>query len=135
MVTKLGNPVQSYASARRIFLICPASSRKVTLVGLSATLYTKMHSPGERNVLWKVIGLSVAAEGVETGAQADALIALGCVRQQGHLYAPALSADAFETFLVERLAEGYAVHDVLAPAWDAIAQTWDAGETDEGSGS
>ena len=48
------------------------------------------------------IGLSVTADGVETGAQADALIALGCVRQQGHLYARALPAEAFETYLVER---------------------------------
>ena len=38
--------------------------------------------------LTREIGLEVTADGVETGAQADALIALGCVRQQGHLYAP-----------------------------------------------
>ena len=54
------------------------------------------------------IGLSVTAEGVETGAQADALIALGCIRQQGHLYAPALSAAQFESFLLDRQAAGYA---------------------------
>ena len=35
--------------------------------------------------LTREIGLEVTADGVETGAQADALIALGCVRQQGHL--------------------------------------------------
>ena len=57
--------------------------------------------------LVREIGLSVTAEGVETGAQADALIALGCVRQQGHLYAPALPAQKFETFLVERQAAGW----------------------------
>lgn len=70
------------------------------------------------------IGLSVTAEGVETGAQSDALIALGCVRHQGHLYAPALASDAFETFLVERMAEGYAARDTAAQSWDAIAQAW-----------
>lgn len=58
--------------------------------------------------LVREIGLTVTAEGVETGAQADALIALGCVRQQGHLYAPALPATAFESFLLERMAERYA---------------------------
>ena len=46
--------------------------------------------------LTREIGLEVTADGVETGAQADALIALGCVRQQGHLYAPALPEEAFE---------------------------------------
>jgi EAL domain-containing protein (putative c-di-GMP-specific phosphodiesterase class I) len=54
------------------------------------------------------IGLAVTAEGVETGAQADSLIALGCIRHQGHLYARAMSAEQFETYLVERQAEGYA---------------------------
>lgn len=54
------------------------------------------------------IGLSVTAEGVETGAQADALIALGCVRQQGHHYAKAMPAEQFEAYLVARQAEGYA---------------------------
>lgn len=53
------------------------------------------------------IGLSVTAEGVESGAQADALIALGCIRQQGHLYSRALSAERFEAYLLERQAEGY----------------------------
>ena len=64
------------------------------------------------------IGLAVTAEGVETGAQADALIALGCVRQQGHLYARALPAAEFESFLVERLAEGYVSLDAQRGGWD-----------------
>jgi diguanylate cyclase (GGDEF)-like protein len=54
------------------------------------------------------IGLGVSAEGVETGAQSDALIALGCVRQQGHLYAPALPAHLFESFLLQQQAASYA---------------------------
>ncbi|MFM2076895.1 MAG: hypothetical protein RJA49_785, partial [Actinomycetota bacterium] len=57
--------------------------------------------------LVREIGLAVTADGVETGAQADALIALGCVRQQGHLYAPALPAGDFEDFLLARMAERY----------------------------
>lgn len=51
--------------------------------------------------------LVVTADGVETGPQADALIALGCVRQQGHLYAPALPFPEFENFLTQRMAESY----------------------------
>lgn len=58
--------------------------------------------------LVREIGFAVTADGVETGAQADALIALGCVRQQGHLYAPALPAGEFEDYLLARMAERYA---------------------------
>ena len=52
------------------------------------------------------IGLMVSAQGVETGAQADILLALGCVRQQGHLYAPALPPDVFERFMTDRQVVG-----------------------------
>ena len=62
------------------------------------------------------IGLAVTADGVETGAQADALIALGCVRQQGHLYAPALPAGEFEDFLLARMAERY-LQTAGLPTW------------------
>lgn len=48
------------------------------------------------------LGLSITADGVETPTQADALLALGCKRQQGHLYAPALPPAAFERFLLDR---------------------------------
>jgi len=58
--------------------------------------------------LVREIGFAVTADGVETGAQADALIALGCVHQQGHLYAPALPAGEFEDYLLARMAERYA---------------------------
>lgn len=57
--------------------------------------------------LVRELRLAVTADGVETAPQADALIALGCVRQQGHLYAPALPVLAFEDFLVQRMAESY----------------------------
>ena len=63
------------------------------------------------------IGMAVTAEGVETGAQADALIALGCIRQQGHLYARAMSAERFETYRVERQAEGYATSQRQIRDW------------------
>ncbi len=68
--------------------------------------------------LVREIGLAVTADGVETGAQADALIALGCVRHQGHLYAPALPAGQFEDYLVARMAERYALHASPQPTWE-----------------
>ena len=68
--------------------------------------------------LVREVGLVVTAEGVETGAQADALIALGCVRQQGHLYAPALPAVEFESFLLNRMAERYAQVQTGSTTWE-----------------
>jgi diguanylate cyclase (GGDEF)-like protein len=68
--------------------------------------------------LTRDIGLEVTADGVETGAQADALIALGCVRQQGHLYAPALPEEAFENYLLRRLAEQYVQAADTRPTWN-----------------
>lgn len=66
--------------------------------------------------LVREIGLTATADGVENGAQADALIALGVVRQQGHVYAPALPAGEFEAFLLERLVQRMTdQHD--APTW------------------
>ncbi len=67
--------------------------------------------------LVREIGLAVTADGVETGAQADALIALGCVRQQGHLYSTALPAAEFEDFLLARMAERYAQLGSGATTW------------------
>jgi predicted signal transduction protein with EAL and GGDEF domain len=70
--------------------------------------------------LTREIGLEVTADGVETGAQADALIALGCVRQQGHLYAPALAEDEFENYLLGRLAEQYVQASDSQPTWNTF---------------
>ena len=42
------------------------------------------------------LNLSVAAEGVETGAQLERLIGLGCDEWQGHLFSRPLDAQAFE---------------------------------------
>ena len=47
------------------------------------------------------------ADGVETGAQADVLIALGCIRHQGHLYSRALPASEFDTYLVRAMTERF----------------------------
>jgi diguanylate cyclase (GGDEF)-like protein len=68
--------------------------------------------------LVREIGFAVTADGVETGAQADALIALGCVRQQGHLYAPALPAGEFEDYLLARMAEKFAQAADPLPTWE-----------------
>ncbi len=68
--------------------------------------------------LVREIGFAVTADGVETGAQADALIALGCVHQQGHLYAPALPAGEFEDYLLARMAERYALARDPQPTWE-----------------
>ncbi len=68
--------------------------------------------------LVREIGFAVTADGIETGAQADALIALGCVHQQGHLYAPALPASEFEDFLLARMAERYAQASDPQPTWE-----------------
>ena len=45
------------------------------------------------------LGLRVIAEGIETAAQRDLLIAAGCDFGQGYLYARPLPADAFEALL------------------------------------
>jgi diguanylate cyclase (GGDEF)-like protein/PAS domain S-box-containing protein len=46
------------------------------------------------------LGLQVAAEGVESEAQLRRLLAAGCVEWQGHLYSPALEAQAFERLVL-----------------------------------
>ncbi|MUH52429.1 MAG: EAL domain-containing protein, partial [Actinobacteria bacterium] len=64
--------------------------------------------------LVREIGLTPTADGVETGAQADVLIALGCIRHQGHLYSRALPAEEFENFLNASMAERMSQANVLA---------------------
>jgi EAL domain-containing protein (putative c-di-GMP-specific phosphodiesterase class I) len=49
--------------------------------------------------------MTVVAEGVETVAQRDALKSLGCDVFQGFLFAPALSPDAFERWLLNHTVE------------------------------
>jgi diguanylate cyclase (GGDEF)-like protein/PAS domain S-box-containing protein len=48
----------------------------------------------------RALGLSVAAEGVETQAQLETLLALGCEEWQGHYYSLPLDAEAFERLLL-----------------------------------
>ena len=45
--------------------------------------------------LAKTLGISVAAEGVETAGQLDKLLALGCSEWQGHYFSEPLDASAF----------------------------------------
>ena len=51
------------------------------------------------------LGLSVSADGVETAAQADALLAIGCQCQQGHLWASPMTADSLEELIVRHAFE------------------------------
>ena len=55
--------------------------------------------------LAKDLGLSISADGVESGAQADALLALGCTTHQGHLYSPAITATALEDMILKMAAD------------------------------
>ena len=52
------------------------------------------------------LGISCTAEGVETVAHARRLLGAGCTFAQGYLYAPALSAEDFRTWLAA--SDGYA---------------------------
>ena len=52
----------------------------------------------------RTLGLSVAAEGVETEAQLKRLLALGCEEWQGHYFSPPVEAAEFERLLRQRLA-------------------------------
>ena len=55
--------------------------------------------------LAKDLGISISADGVESGAQADALLALGCTTHQGHLYSPAITASALEDMILKIAAD------------------------------
>ena len=55
-------------------------------------------------VMAKTLGLSVAAEGVETEAQLRRLLALGCEEWQGHYFSPPVEAAEFERLLGRRAA-------------------------------
>lgn len=53
------------------------------------------------------LGLRVVAEGVETRAQLDFLVANGCDEIQGNYFSPAVTAERFESLLMlERVSGG-----------------------------
>ncbi len=60
--------------------------------------------------LGRDLGLTVSAVGVESGAQADALMVLGCVRQQGDHFSVPLDAEAFAGLLVLKMELARAEH-------------------------
>ncbi len=43
----------------------------------------------------KTLGLETIAEGIETKAQSEALLAMGCTQAQGYYYGRPLSAEQF----------------------------------------
>ena len=49
--------------------------------------------------LARTLGISVAAEGVETAGQLEKLLALGCTQWQGHYFSEPLDAPAFATLV------------------------------------
>ncbi len=81
--------------------------------------------------LVREIGLTATADGVETGAQADVLIALGCIRHQGHLYSRALQASDFDNYLAASMVQRYGQSTATADrddAEDLDTQVWSTGE-------
>lgn len=74
--------------------------------------------PGRNTIVAAIVnvahtlGMRVIAEGVETVDQRDILIELGCDEMQGHLFAPAMSAEEFPGWLrMHRKPQLFAVSD------------------------
>ena len=55
--------------------------------------------------LAQALGVSVAAEGIESAAQLEQLLALGCEDWQGHYFSEPLAASEFETLLLRMSAD------------------------------
>ncbi|HKU08190.1 MAG TPA: EAL domain-containing protein [Bradyrhizobium sp.] len=62
------------------------------------------------------LGMTVIAEGVETGAQVEALVACGVEEGQGYLVSPPLPFPKFEEFLAQRRAQANAEDDARSAA-------------------
>jgi EAL domain-containing protein (putative c-di-GMP-specific phosphodiesterase class I) len=56
--------------------------------------------------LASTLGISVAAEGVESPAQLERVLALGCEEWQGHYFSAPLEAAGFEELLAQRFWDG-----------------------------
>jgi diguanylate cyclase (GGDEF)-like protein len=78
--------------------------------------------------LVREIGLTATADGVETGAQADVLIALGCIRHQGHLYSRALPASEFDSYLTRSMVERFAQESMTPKPTIGDYPLWQAGD-------
>ncbi len=66
--------------------------------------------------LARACGLRTIAEGVETHAQLDRLVDIGCEVIQGWLIAPALAADELETWLASQVVAGHPAGAARSPA-------------------
>jgi diguanylate cyclase (GGDEF)-like protein len=94
--------VSSLATLRRL----PLDEVRIDRLSID----TLTSHPHDRAIVRSVIGLvrelgmTVTADGVETGAQADALIALGCVRHQGRLYGDPMLPDELDHFVLLHVA-------------------------------
>jgi EAL domain-containing protein (putative c-di-GMP-specific phosphodiesterase class I) len=63
--------------------------------------------------LAQLLGMDVVAEGVESPAQRDVLVALGCRRAQGYLFSRPTSADGITHLLASGGRLGLAVHSAV----------------------
>jgi len=70
--------------------------------------------------LVREIGLTATADGVETGAQADVLIALGCIRHQGPHYSRPLPALEFDSYLAASMVQRYSQAAAGTPKPDSF---------------
>ena len=81
----------------------------VDLVKIDRSFVTNLpHDAEDASIAWTIVrlahrlGLTVLAEGVETGEQRAALRDLGCDQAQGYLFGRPMSADTFAAELVRR---------------------------------
>ena len=85
----------------------------VDALKLDSSFVARMGTPDEGSAiadaivkLARALGMDLIAEGVESAAHAEHLIALGCPHAQGHLYASPRSAAETQALLVESFLPG-----------------------------